>query len=384
MTGRGAVNYRSIGLVVLVLLCSSTTWASSLQPEDNSNIVFLQESLGRIKINPTSNSNAKFNANNNVKNNSPAKSPQNNNNIKTNNNPPNNAKQRNDNSNNNHASNSLSKAVPRFEEVHINAANGIGGRVAIFSLPDAEHIQTDQNAQGHPQSINGANVQTTTTNSEKSKRTQKLPPKYTMGVNKDGHFSIALEDQELLTISDTGRMISNSHLFAPSFISTNIIINGVPQWKLVTSEIVPFGRIPKKYPLTYGIVLACGGYNIVTTRSNYNHVVFSVNDVPTHTQLRITATVHFVDDWQGETAWMKVNGHYMWTASHDQRGTGSKISICGSDVYPDSRFSQSIDVTFINTDFAIRVEFGDNLEEGAEAYFGLSSVTVYSRDYIPY
>jgi len=246
----------------------------------------------------------------------------------------------------------------RFEEIHINS-DGLGGRIELFS-----GLNTATSEDG---TIIDSNM--------------KDRPKYSMGVNKDGDFSISLQEQELLSITDTGRLVSNSHLFAPSFITTNLVVNGIPQWKMIRSEVFPYDGIPKTW--LYDNALHCNGLNILTTSSSKKSVATAYENIPAHTQLRIVATVHFIDDWQGETAFLKINDHYMWTMGHDQQNTKHQINVCGNKVYPESQFTMSIDIAFWNTDPKLSILFGCNLEEGAEAYFGVSSVNLYSRAFVP-
>ncbi len=42
------------------------------------------------------------------------------------------------------------------------------------------------------------------------------------------------------------------------------------------------------------------------------------SSLPNHSQVRVQATLHFVDDWQGEFFYMKVNDKYAFTSSHNQ------------------------------------------------------------------
>lgn len=99
----------------------------------------------------------------------------------------------------------------------------------------------------------------------------------------------------------------------------------------------------------------------------------------------------------------------IWTMSHDQVNTVSKFSVCGSEVYPESKFSVPIDISIpasilklsantrreptgrkgetkqseekstARTHSYMKVAFGSNLEELSSAYFGLSSFSVYMR-----
>eukprot|EP00466_Bigelowiella_natans_P004838 jgi/Bigna1/135061/aug1.27_g9769 len=97
-----------------------------------------------------------------------------------------------------------------------------------------------------------------------------------------------------------------------------------------------------------------------------------------HEMIRLVATVHFVDDWQGETAYLKVDGSIVWTQSHTERNSNQLMNICGKVRYPDSKFSVPIDVTIPHSSPSMKVTFGSNLRTD-QALFGLSSLAVYMK-----
>jgi len=107
------------------------------------------------------------------------------------------------------------------------------------------------------------------------------------------------------------------------------------------------------------------------------HTTF--RNLPPHSQVRVTATVHFIDDWQGETAYLKLADGYVWTESHDQRNAAGKYSVCGNAAYPESRFTVPIDVVLPHHSNSLKLYFGNNVEDGSEARLGISSVSVYVR-----
>lgn len=125
--------------------------------------------------------------------------------------------------------------------------------------------------------------------------------------------------------------------------------------------------------------LSCNGLNIVQTPASGNALTKTYKNLGSHQFIRIVATVHFVDDWQGETAYLKVNGQYVWTDAHDQRASASQISICGRSQYPESKFTSNVDVTLPHTTDELTIEFGSNMEAGNEAVFGISSIQIQTR-----
>jgi len=95
--------------------------------------------------------------------------------------------------------------------------------------------------------------------------------------------------------------------------------------------------------------------------------------------LRIAATVHFIDDWQGPTAYAKIDDHYIWTETVDQENGPGRINVCGSPTFPEVRFSVPIDVTIPHRKSNFSVTFGATMEEGSETRFGISSLAIYLR-----
>jgi len=66
-------------------------------------------------------------------------------------------------------------------------------------------------------------------------------------------------------------------------------------------------------------------------------------------KLRIRGTAHFIDDWAGETAYLKVGPHIVWTDSHDVKSAVGTMNVCGDSTVPESKFSVVIDVTLPHT-----------------------------------
>jgi cytoskeletal protein CcmA (bactofilin family) len=62
---------------------------------------------------------------------------------------------------------------------------------------------------------------------------------------------------------------------------------------------------------------------------SFNEVHKTFKNLPEHTKLKITASFHMLDSWDGETAYMKVNDEIVWSrqGQHNEKG----INICGGD-----------------------------------------------------
>jgi len=222
---------------------------------------------------------------------------------------------------------------------------------------------------------------------------------YSFGINTNGDFSIAVNangtktNEDIVTLSkDT---LSASNILARTVHADQIVIRGVPQWTLLREDIfanpaasmLELQALPnadKQTGWVSGSTLACAGLSMLAVEGSDGNKKKTIEKVyanlPPHTQLRVVATGHFVDDWQGETAYLTIDNHMVWTESHDQRAGLHALSICGSDRYPETKFSTPIDITIPHTADKVQLSFGTTLESSAEARFGISSVAIYARN----
>ena len=69
------------------------------------------------------------------------------------------------------------------------------------------------------------------------------------------------------------------------------------------------------------------------------------DNLPPHSQVRLTARYHMIDDWQGQTAFLKLDEHFSW-ADHSRPSSAQHgINMCGAEHLPERRMSIPIDVT---------------------------------------
>merc|ERR1712188_185481 len=82
-----------------------------------------------------------------------------------------------------------------------------------------------------------------------------------------------------------------------------------------------------------------------------------------HSALRLQAQYHFLDSWENERAWAKINGKTVWTDMNDIRGLHpNALNICGGES-PEGKFAVPIDVVIPHAGDSVEIEFGADLDE---------------------
>jgi hypothetical protein len=101
------------------------------------------------------------------------------------------------------------------------------------------------------------------------------------------------------------------------------------------------------------------------------------NDLPKHTRVLVTANVHFIDDWQGETAYVKIDDKVAWMKS--VRSGPTSINICGGS-YGEAAFNVPVIAEIAHDDFSLNLSFETNIErDPCDVSFGIDNVAVYVK-----
>lgn len=101
--------------------------------------------------------------------------------------------------------------------------------------------------------------------------------------------------------------------------------------------------------------------------------------IPTHTMIRITARFHFIDSWDGESAYTKIDGEYVWVDSHVSNGSSDGLSICGGP-HPDTKMGTLVDVSLPHTADSLNLVFGSTLDgNSCEKSWGVDDIHLYVR-----
>lgn len=188
-----------------------------------------------------------------------------------------------------------------------------------------------------------------------------------------------------------------------SFLAQSVIIDGVAQWRLVTSENFDSGNakgwlVDGNVPKTS----VCGSQQDAFIGGHCNLAAGSLTKVfrqlPPHKEVRVKATVNFLDKWNGEQAFAKMDSSFVWldTVGHDARLEpslaargllsddalmNSKLNICGDDA-PDLALGQMVDVSKQHNADTLTLEFGTTLSDRVDACtqsWGIDDIQVFVR-----
>ena len=98
-----------------------------------------------------------------------------------------------------------------------------------------------------------------------------------------------------------------------------------------------------------------------------------------HKQVRITASFHMFDNWNGEYGYMKVNDSIQWLRQGENINNENGINICGN-ASNDPAFNMQIDVVVPTEENEIKIAFGSTLETApCNASFGVDDVMIYTK-----
>jgi len=142
---------------------------------------------------------------------------------------------------------------------------------------------------------------------------------------------------------------------------------------------------------------ACGGVGQVLgghCATSYHTIEKTYTNLPNHAEVQITARIHFLDNWDDDTMWMKMGlpgtveqsppvwaEEYTWCPQFFTFMCNAGVSTCGQEHYPD-KMSRLVTVAMDHSAQDLQVQFGTNIREGTpacEVSYGISHITVEVR-----
>jgi len=161
--------------------------------------------------------------------------------------------------------------------------------------------------------------------------------------------------------------------------------NDMAQWSLIYLDL--FHETTAGWSLNY--TSTCGSpYKILGghCKTASQELSKTFDKLPEHKQVKVQANYYFIDNWDDDTGWMKIDGAWAWTEEYTWcRQTFLMLctkgkSICGKEEYPD-KIGRMIDAAALHTADAVTVTFGTTFDyaDACEASYGVNAVTIWIR-----
>jgi len=98
-----------------------------------------------------------------------------------------------------------------------------------------------------------------------------------------------------------------------------------------------------------------------------------------HKELRVKANFHFIDSWESETAYLKVDGDFMWSDIYDYQVARTGVNICGS-VAAEGKYTSHIDVVIPHNTSSVTLTFGSTLDQSPfDESWGVDDIEILVR-----
>ncbi len=226
-------------------------------------------------------------------------------------------------------------------------------------------------------------------------RFRKAKDSFSMGiVGEHGDFVISKNREPVLLVQGNG----NVGIKAKRVVTKDLLVEGAMffkqnrQWYAWKEEIFTesgvdtvSGQIKEGFGWTYGEVTRCGGVSMLGGYCKLStNVSKEFTAIPSHSFIRVEASLHYIDQWQGEAAFLKIgnsprNLEYVFTDFYDGSKAQNGLNICGTP-FPESRFQTLVDIMVPHSESSVILFFGTNLEkEPCTASFGISVVRISLR-----
>eukprot|EP00164_Ancoracysta_twista_P004339 GFYU01005846.1.p1 GENE.GFYU01005846.1~~GFYU01005846.1.p1 ORF type:complete len:216 (-),score=37.50 GFYU01005846.1:269-916(-) len=118
----------------------------------------------------------------------------------------------------------------------------------------------------------------------------------------------------------------------------------------------------------------CGGRPIMGGFGKFaaGQVFTMFENLPEHQYVRVKANYYFIDKWDGESGFLKVDDEYAWVRMYTQ--PKEAWNVCGNDQVGDAA-GEAVDVVVPHTQSQLKLDFGSNLSKGAyHASWGVGDV----------
>ena len=141
-------------------------------------------------------------------------------------------------------------------------------------------------------------------------------------------------------------------------------VNGIKQWSLISYD--DFSSSENIKDWSFQKLMSCndnngnlfiGGYCLLSKEEVSKKFFIGYS----HESIRVKASYHMFDNWNGEMGYMKINDQIVW-AKEGKSNEKNGINICGGD-YNDPYFNLVIDVTIPHNESDVTITFVSTLDK---------------------
>lgn len=193
---------------------------------------------------------------------------------------------------------------------------------------------------------------------------------------KNGELQFAIDSNPFLSVNQVQVESSKNTVFARGLeLTGEIEIDGKRQWVLA-------------YRMDYrdfdpSIIYECGIYKLIGgyKKTSIDEMTKSFL-LPPHTMVKIEGHFHFIDNWKGESGFVKVilnkkDSQVLFTESADIRGITNGIDTCGGATV-DPIIARKFDVVVLHDEPTLDLVFGSTLTcDPGYASYGISDLEIY-------
>jgi len=204
---------------------------------------------------------------------------------------------------------------------------------------------------------------------------------YKLGIMNDADFALMNEgNTKLFDIEQDGQVHVTTKQFSTGDLAVDgyLSFDGVRQWKLVKQE--NFEESAEGW--CNKTTSACGAYTLLGGYKNFagGETKKTFEGLPAHTSVKLVATFHYIDAWEGEYAYARVDDNYVWTDTYTQDASSQSVNVCGNDKVGEGKFAVPVEVAVPHTSSKVKIAFGSTVDQDpADQSWGLSHVAVYIK-----
>lgn len=222
-------------------------------------------------------------------------------------------------------------------------------------------------------------------------------------INGKGNLNGTLETKKVISDDITADKVNVNKITSPSgvlYVQGNVIIDttqapknkkitlkggsysvsNISQWNLQEHDdfeeesLIEGWNYDKTNQCKEGGNKFLGGYCQLS-----NNEISKTYSLPEHSEIRVTASYHMFDNWEGEIGYMKIDNKIQWMRA-GKTDPKKGINICGDKKINDPGYNLQIDISLPHTEDNVVVSFGSTLDkDSCNASFGVDDVMIYIK-----